>query len=305
MSNAPLSHGRFREIQYANKFNLTDPMIISEAESLLTTMAIVEGMPQGTFDASHLKQMHKHLLGDMYEWAGEYRDNDLMVGGSASVGGAKASDIELEVDAILSKSQVTPYANMSRLTFAEHMASLYADLYRVSPFPDGNARTARAFVDTLAEKHGMQIDWGNVPGEAFTTAVDQAMHGDNDSLNKVMSMIVQPMELYDLHLLSTIKKKAGDIVERAGLAGDLLPTAQIETADDLAKLARHAKLTLVKSLTDFSQSGKSVLREWDRSSIKHGMDNNLDRASGSSMLKSFITNMDTGQPDAGQKGPRV
>lgn len=305
MSNQPLSHGRFREIQYDNKFGLKDQFVINEAESMLTTLAIVEGMPEGAFDAQHLKLMHKHLLGDMYDWAGEFRADELLVGNTASVHAVKAAHVESKLESILKASQEKPYERMTRLAFAEHMAGLYADLYHVSPFPDGNARTARAFVDSLAEKHGMQISWNEVPGDAFTTAVDLAMNGNRDALKSIMAKVVQPLELFDMHMLTAIKARTDDLVQRVGIKGDLLPTSQIDTAEALTKMATHAKHVLVKSLNEYSQTGFSPIRDWDKSSIDHAQGNTLDRATGSSMLKSFISNMDTGEPKNGPRSPNL
>lgn len=305
MTDSSVSHGRFREIQYDNKFGIKDQFVINEAESLLTTLAAVEGMPAGDLGKTHLKALHSHMLGDMYEWAGSFREHDLTVGNSTGVQGAKAAHIDAKLDELVERVQQAPYSRMTRLKFSEAMAGVYTDLYKISPFPDGNARAARAFVDAIAEKHDMQIEWDKVPGQAFNVAVLQSISGKPDSLNRLMDSVTQPLDLYDLHSVKAIKTKTAQIVATAGLSDHLIPGSEITTADDVSKLAVHAKLTLVKSLNEYSMSGSSFQRDWSSTSIEHAQQRTFDQSKGTEVLKNFLGSVGEQSSGVDYKGPRM
>jgi len=55
-----------------NRLGYTDPQTLAQAEALIavTRMAELAANPiDGHFDFAHLQAIHRHLLGDLYEWA--------------------------------------------------------------------------------------------------------------------------------------------------------------------------------------------------------------------------------------------
>jgi cell filamentation protein len=303
MTNQPKSHGKFREIQYDNRFEIKDPFVINEAEALLTTLAAAEGMPEGQFDVDHLKAMHKQLLGDMYEWAGEFRNTEMMVGNNFRQSTAQPSHVESDTRQLLDHIGKENFANMNRLQFADKMASYYVQLYAISPFPDGNARTARAFIDSLATAHDMQIEWGNVPGDAFNAAVEMSLDGDLKGMRAIMRNVVQPIDLYELHSTEGIRNKTNAIITKAGLKQEMLPSVEMASAADIAKLARFAKNEVIRSLDQFARSGTSFMRDWSTTSIHHTKENTFDRSQGSAVLKEVMRNLSQGPDGPRMRGP--
>ncbi|KZL29763.1 hypothetical protein A3852_29705 [Rhodococcus qingshengii] len=66
-----------------NRLGYTDPHTLAQAEALIaaTRMAELAANPiDGHFDFAHLQAIHRHLLGDLYEWAGEIRTIDTAPG---------------------------------------------------------------------------------------------------------------------------------------------------------------------------------------------------------------------------------
>ncbi|MCT4574099.1 cell filamentation protein Fic, partial [Bacillus thuringiensis] len=59
-----------------NKFGIKDQAELEELEKLITTAKIAEleikPIP-GNFDLDHLKKIHKHIFEDIYEFAGQIR----------------------------------------------------------------------------------------------------------------------------------------------------------------------------------------------------------------------------------------
>ena len=59
-----------------NVLGITDPTELAGAEADFTTLRIAQlhrtPLP-GSYDLSHLQAFHRHIFGDIYEWAGELR----------------------------------------------------------------------------------------------------------------------------------------------------------------------------------------------------------------------------------------
>ena len=56
-----------------NKLNIKDDFELSQAELDSYSNRLEEGVEILNFDVKDYKNLHKHLFGDIYDWAGEYR----------------------------------------------------------------------------------------------------------------------------------------------------------------------------------------------------------------------------------------
>jgi fido (protein-threonine AMPylation protein) len=271
-------HSNFRAIQLQNNFGLTDQAVIGEAEALFTTMAAIQGMPKGDFGIEHFKSIHKHILGDMYPWAGEFRTAKLSVGDNYAESAAPPALLELEVGRVLTSLKAEPADAMNAVEFADKMAMYYTKLYALSPFPDGNARAARFMVDAFAEKHQMQVAWEKVPAEAFHAAVKQSLNGNSSGLRQVFRAMTDHQDLYALHSVDAIQGKVAEIAVAAGLRDGYMPSQSIASHQDLGKLAGYVKMRLSEDLKAFAAGG-STLRDWEKTSIQHEIHGKVDRQS--------------------------
>jgi len=269
-------HTNFRSIQLQNNYGLTDQAVISEAETLFTTMAAIQGMPSGNFDGAHLKAIHKHILGDMYPWAGEFRTAKLTVGDGYAETTTPPNLLDMEVGRLLTAMKAEPVESMNTIEFADKMATYYTKLYALSPFPDGNARASRFMVDAFAEKHHMQVSWDSVPAEAFHAAVKQSLGGNHHGIKQVFRMMTDHQDLYSQHSVDQIQTAMTAIVQKAGLRGDYIPSQSISTQSDLGQLAVYVKTRLAEDLKNYA-SGSKTMRDWDKTSIQHEMTGKVDR----------------------------
>jgi len=55
-----------------NKFDIKNFKKLSDLENIVVDEKRCN-TPSGEFDYKHLKSIHKHLFGDLYEWAGQER----------------------------------------------------------------------------------------------------------------------------------------------------------------------------------------------------------------------------------------
>lgn len=289
------SHGNFRAIQLDNKFGICDQFVIAEAETLFSTMAAIEGIPDGGFDADHLKSIHKHILGDMYEWAGEFRTAKISVGAGHIESVAPPALIEKETERVLSDMRNEKVADMPAHEFADRMAGYYTRLYAISPFPDGNARTARYLIDKFADQHDMEVRWDEMPADAFHTAVEKSLAGNSGGLRTLLRHVTDYKDLYDMHSVDSIKSKVSGIVEQAGLSDRVLPSQEISTHAELQRMAAFAKLEITRDLERFS-TGQRTVRDWFQTSAQHDMESQRDHQKGHQLLSEAIDSFNNSRP---------
>ncbi|ENA26971.1 hypothetical protein HMPREF1487_09450 [Pseudomonas sp. HPB0071] len=282
-------HDNFRAIQLNNNFQLSDKAIIREAEALFTTMAAVEGMPEGDYGIDHLKRIHKHLLGEMYPWAGDLRTTDIIVGDGYSSASAPAPLVEMELGRVLGRLQQESFSTLTPAEFAERMATYYIQIYKVSPFADGNARAARFLLEKCADDHDFEINWKSIPSEAFQAATSLALNGDVRALRQIFKGITEYKDLAAHYTIDAVAQKMGEIVATSGLRQELSP-ATLQRADfkTLQELAAHIRSQLRDDLQRYATGDPNTERDWEKTSIKFESENTNHKASGSQQLRDAL-----------------
>lgn len=116
-----------------------------------------------TFDAAHVRAIHRQLFQDVYEWAGEYRTVDMFKKGASS---AFASVLNGDVDRYLAlTAAVVARADWGRLgrdEFAVAAAVTFAHLNHAHPFREGNGRTAKEFMRHVADRSQFALEFERV-----------------------------------------------------------------------------------------------------------------------------------------------
>ncbi len=101
-----------------------------------------------TYDMEHIVSIHKYLFGDVYEWAGTFRKENLykservLSGGSAEY--ADYHEIEKRLKKLLQE-----YANIdmgSAAKTGEVVSDFLLALWSIHPFREGNTRTCITFL---------------------------------------------------------------------------------------------------------------------------------------------------------------
>lgn len=176
-----------------NKFGITDPdeLKVKEAEiSFEKLVELYENPIVGEFNAEHLRNIHKYIFGDLYEWAGEYRYVDMrkQTGFTNWENISKYLDGELE----LMHNELKNISSIREL--AIFLSTYYIQLMAIHPFREGNGRSSREFLRELVEEKTkdmpfgpLELDWTKFNGDTVLENIQFALVFrsaiDNEFLN--------------------------------------------------------------------------------------------------------------------------
>lgn len=123
------------------------------------------------YDAEHLRAIHRYLFQDVYEWAGEYRTQN-MSKGRAMRGFA---DVAMgEIDRYLADAQrlvqQADWGQLDREQFGSAAATVFAHVNQAHPFREGNGRTSKVFMEHVAQQSGFTLDYARVSPQAWNQA---------------------------------------------------------------------------------------------------------------------------------------
>ena len=136
-----------------NKYNIRDKELLEkfEIQKVFVKLLGLNVKPTRiayTFDMEHLVNIHKYLFGDIYEWAGTFRKENLykservLSGGSAEY--ADYHEIETRLEKLLEQ-----YANIDwakTVKKGDVISEFLLALWSIHPFREGNTRTCITFL---------------------------------------------------------------------------------------------------------------------------------------------------------------
>lgn len=186
-----------------NRFGITDQKTLDEAEASLVawrSYQLAQAPLKGKFDLTHLKAIHRHLFGDLYEWAGEIRTISLSRGSSVF---AHPVHITTAAHTIFEQlANEKRLAGLDTTTFSKRAGYYLGEINVLHPFREGNGRTQREFISHLAYKNNYDIEWQNVTERQMTRASIAAFNGDSAQIVQLIERNLRP-----LHREETVPKR--------------------------------------------------------------------------------------------------
>jgi Fic-DOC domain mobile mystery protein B len=129
------------------------------------------------------KALHKQMFGDVWKWAGTYRQNELNIGIAPHL-------VPAEMPVMFENARFW----LENKTFPpdEIAMWLHHRLTRIHGFPNGNGRHARMMADLLIEKlGGKPFTWGSGsihdPGTLRTTYINALKAADNHDFGLLLA----------------------------------------------------------------------------------------------------------------------
>lgn len=176
-----------------NKLEITDPNEFFAAERDITAINILELQENplpGCFDLKYLKDIHKFIFQDIYEWAGELRTVDISKGAKFCLW----QNIEYFATDIFNKLKKENYLiNTSTQDYTKRIADYFGEINVMHPFREGNGRVQRIFIENLAKVSGYSIDFIGISGEEMIEACYESYKCNNDKLENLFKRTISPI----------------------------------------------------------------------------------------------------------------
>ena len=151
-----------------NKLNITDPAELEREEERISKKKakemfetnFLDKLEAGTFQS--LKQIHKYLFEDIYDFAGKMREVNIAKGNFRFI---PLSFLEEAIKKIEKMPQST----------YEEIIEKYVEMNIAHPFREGNGRNTRIWLDLILKKEmNFVIDWSRVDKTDYLLAMERS-----------------------------------------------------------------------------------------------------------------------------------
>ena len=165
-----------------NKLGIKDENLlkIQDTNIVLNKLKQLENMEfERTFDEKHLKFIHKFLFEDIYDFAGEYRCENIT---KENFRFSQYEYIQENMVSIIQKINLENLKSMSYNDMIETISDIMTDFNVLHPFREGNGRTIREFIRELLQELGYKIDFIKIDYNEIMNASKHAVIDDVEQI---------------------------------------------------------------------------------------------------------------------------
>ena len=151
-----------------NKLNITNQIELNKAEEKISKEKAVRLFDSGKIDTikagtvAGLKQIHKYLFVDIYDFAGKIREVNI------SKGNFRFAPV------MYLKQSLKSIEKMPQSTFDE-IVEKYVEMNIAHPFREGNGRATRIWLDLIFKKELKKVvDWNKIDKEDYLSAMERS-----------------------------------------------------------------------------------------------------------------------------------
>ena len=176
-----------------NKINITDSLELSLIEEKISKKKAIELFESGKLDRlqagtfEDLKEIHKYLFEDIYEFAGTLRTVNL------AKGNFRFAPV-MYLEASLSNIDKMPQSTY------DEIIEKYVEMNIAHPFCEGNGRSTRIWLDCILKKElSKVVDWSKVDKEDYFLAMERSPIRDIEIkviLQKALTDEINNREIY-------------------------------------------------------------------------------------------------------------
>jgi len=170
---------------FINKLDIRDGEELLQVQRKVAAYRIGqlrENPIKGDLNFEHLKNIHKHIFQDIYDWAGKSREVDIYKGLKQFT---DAALIEKQISELFEDLKKDEYLipDYGKDYLAKQLAYYYNKINSCHPFRDGNGRSQREFIKILANVAGYELNINNSKSkDNLMKASIEARHNGNYSL---------------------------------------------------------------------------------------------------------------------------
>lgn len=174
-----------------NKMGIRDMGKLQRLERRLTMLRILELVDkpiQGKFDLQHLQLIHRYIFQDVYDWAGKIRKVDIAKGNMF----CNVRFIESQAAEIFRKLKGEDYLQgLNEEDTASRLAYFFSEINALHPFREGNGRSQREFIRTLALHIGYVVNFAKVSKEEMLKASEDSFLCDYGRMEQLFSKCIR------------------------------------------------------------------------------------------------------------------
>ena len=190
----PGSRGRVLK----NKLGIKSKREMDETETVALKTATNKLL--GMYDAGHcftaddIRTMHKIWLGDIYEWAGEYRQVNISKGDFHFAASKHIPKLMEDFEkGFLRRHTPCNFKTGDRVIQA--LAEVHVELVLIHPFREGNGRVARLLTILMALQAGLPpLDFTGIVSrkkKGYISAVQAGMERDYKLMGKIFESVIR------------------------------------------------------------------------------------------------------------------
>lgn len=176
-----------------NKLGITDPAELAREEEKISKAKAKEMFETGFYDKlepgtfESLKQIHRYLFEDLYDFAGEIRKVNIAKGTFRFTPLAYLEEALKNIE------------KMPQSTY-EEIVEKYVEMNIAHPFREGNGRSTRIWLDLILKKElSMVVDWSKVDKNDYLLAMERSPIKDveiKELLRHALTSEINDREVY-------------------------------------------------------------------------------------------------------------
>ena len=172
-----------------NKLGLRSAAL-EAAEREITHAALIlldESPVSPSYDLPHLREIHRRIFGDIYEWAAQIRKVAIAKGAVFCL----PEYIESSAAVIFRELHDEQcLRGLHRDAFIGRLAHYLGEVNALHPFREGNGRAQRAFFGQLARDAGFTLAWQHLDPVRNVEASAAIMRGDPGPMREMLRALV-------------------------------------------------------------------------------------------------------------------
>ena len=149
---------------YYETQKLTEVQTQNEKECDLVSLRIAQLLEDRSFGFSPitLKNIHKYLFRDIYDFAGSYREYNITkseeILNGDTVKYVNYEDLESYLEYDFKEEKEFDYSRLNQNELIEHIAKFTSTIWQVHPFGEGNTRTTAVFIEKYLNNMGFEVN---------------------------------------------------------------------------------------------------------------------------------------------------
>jgi cell filamentation protein len=180
-----------------NLGNITDADALIFVESTAVTKRTKElaASPIKTRDSTTLLVIHRYLFQDIYKWAGEKRTVEISKGGRQFFPIDHFATAFVYIDNLILEYRAIDKSDKAKI--ARKLAEILDTVNYLHPFREGNGRTQREFLRTLALEKGLTLNLNPADNvDVYERYMRGTIDGDVEKLAGLIGELVEKMSKY-------------------------------------------------------------------------------------------------------------